>query len=159
MEDAADVDVDHPVPLIDFEGLELGEGHDAGVIDDHIESAEFFDGEIDQVLDVIATGHVHGFASGSLASGLNFLHERLQTVHASGTQYDASPPGRQQACCRLTYPAASASDDHDFVLNIGHDESLVWMCWLLGGAFRQVQIRDSLCASVSRILLRICTIL
>src|SRR3546814_1928227 len=43
VEYATNVDVDHTVPLVNFQRLQFGEWHDPGVVDDHIDLAESLD--------------------------------------------------------------------------------------------------------------------
>ncbi|MNH32823.1 hypothetical protein D3C79_932930 [compost metagenome] len=58
MQHAANVDVNHSVPLIDFERFELRERHDSSVVDENVDAAMQFDSEVNEGLHVIQVGDI-----------------------------------------------------------------------------------------------------
>ncbi len=53
VEHALEVDVDHPVPILDLAALERRVRHQAGIVDDDVDAAVQPNGVIDQALDLI----------------------------------------------------------------------------------------------------------
>ena len=49
---AADVDVDHPVPLVDLERRRAATAASAGIVDDDVDAAELGLGVADESLDI-----------------------------------------------------------------------------------------------------------
>ena len=62
-----DIDVDLPVPLLYLEGLDRFDGHNAGVIEEHIDPAETVDGLLDERFYWCALRHIGGKSDGLAA--------------------------------------------------------------------------------------------
>ena len=58
MKDAFEVDVDHGIPFIDADVTHRRIGHDAGIIEDGIDSSEGIHGRLYQTLDLIKSSHI-----------------------------------------------------------------------------------------------------
>jgi hypothetical protein len=77
VEDGLDVDVDDLLPPVDLEGLERGQRHQPGVVDDDVDAAERADRGVDEGLHLLAGGDVHDLVGGVLAE---VLGDRLEVV-------------------------------------------------------------------------------
>ncbi|MNG30985.1 hypothetical protein D3C84_1167150 [compost metagenome] len=78
MQYATDIHIDHPVPLVHLQRIELGKRHDPGVVDQHIDPAELLQGEVDEGLGVFPAGHIQAPACGAAAGLADFRHQALQ---------------------------------------------------------------------------------
>src|SRR5882757_6476467 len=55
-----DIDVNLPVPLLYLKGLDRCDGHNTGVIEEHIDAAETVDGPLDERFHFCALRHIGG---------------------------------------------------------------------------------------------------
>ncbi len=79
---AANVDVEHLVPFRDFQRGEWRQGHDACVVDDHVDLAEFTLGEVGKCLHVGCIGDVQRAETHRAALRFDVCCQRLQTLGA-----------------------------------------------------------------------------
>ena len=94
---AADVDVDHLLPLGDLGLLERGAEHHAGVRDDEVDAAELGADGVGDALDVVRVGDVGGDREDAF--------EGLEAIGAAGDGGDpralvARAAGRSRRRCR-----------------------------------------------------------
>ncbi len=116
VEHALDVDVDHLLPVFDTQVVKGGNGHDASVIDEHVELPVPLARQLDQSGLIIATSDVSRCVS-CLTSGLHDpVGQRRKPVQPARTEDDSGALfGEQQRCC-LADAAARARDGDDLVL-------------------------------------------
>ena len=111
VEEAFDVEVDHPLPLLDRRLERRAEQHHAGVVDDGVEAAELGDGALDQGLGGGAVGDV-GLDRERLAAGVVDLPgQALQPVDAAGRDGDRGAVGGEAFRGRLADAAGGAGDE------------------------------------------------
>jgi hypothetical protein len=84
MQQAAHVDVDHPVPLVDQQGVQPRQRHHIGVVDVHVDPAVAFGGGVHERDDVLAVGHVETVHIRLAARGLDLLRDLGKAVLATG---------------------------------------------------------------------------
>jgi len=116
---AFDVDVDHALPIVDREIVELADRHDAGIVDEHIESPEAFLCARDQQGDVLASRDVNGYAL-RLAARVDDASAYLdKLIGAACAKDELRAPSREVLRRGLADAAARARDgdylacDHD----------------------------------------------
>jgi hypothetical protein len=117
MQHASNVDVDHPVPLVNPEGREWGERHDAGVVDDHVDLAEFRFGEIGKGPDIVKVRDIESAQAHAAAAPLNPARDALQPVGPTRAEHDARATRREHAGCCLADAARRSSDQNNFVID------------------------------------------
>ena len=71
VEHALDVDVDHPVPVVDLEALERRLRHQPGVVDHHVDAPVRLHGRVDQPLHLVAVGDVRRDGERLAAAAVN----------------------------------------------------------------------------------------
>ena len=108
---ALDVDVDHPVPLVDLQPLEQRLRHEARVVDHDVDASVRLNGPIDQPLHLIAAGDVGLERQRFAAAAGQFGSERRQAIDTSCAEDDARTARRQAACRGFAESAARAGDD------------------------------------------------
>ena len=115
------------MPLVDLEFMQGRERHDAGVVDEDVDRAEFLRGERGERLHIVQAGDVEGAALGSAAGFANLRDDFLEAVGPAGSKEDFRAPASEQACGGLADAAAGAGDEDDFVFDIGfHSKCGLW---------------------------------
>ncbi|EGE58966.1 hypothetical protein RHECNPAF_2530040 [Rhizobium etli CNPAF512] len=120
VEHTLDVDIDHPVPLLDLEGRERRERHDAGIVEDDVEPAEFRSGKTREGLDLGTVGDVKLPQTHRSAPGFDFAGEPLQAFGTPRADHDVGAGRSQHLCRSFADAAAGAGDGNDFSFDIGH---------------------------------------
>ena len=88
VEHALDVDVDHPVPLVDLQRGHERERHDAGIVDDHVDAAEGFARRVGEGGDIGAVGDVETLRQHFAALARDLFGKRLQPIGATGAEHE-----------------------------------------------------------------------
>lgn len=114
VEDTADVDVDHLVPFVDLKFVQGGEGHDAGVVDEDVDAAEFFEGEVGEGLGVFEVGDVQRAVFDEAAGGANFFGELFESVGATRSEKNLMALGGEMAGGGFADAAGGTGDKDDF---------------------------------------------
>ena len=104
-DEAADVDVDHLLPLGDLGLLERGAEHHAGVRDDEVDAAELGADGVGDALDVVRVGDVGGDGEDAF--------EGLEAIGAAGDGGDPRALVREPLRGRGSDAAAGSGDDGD----------------------------------------------
>src|SRR5690606_31393145 len=123
---AADVHVDHPVPFVQLEGVQAGQRHHAGIVDDHVDPAELLAGVVDEGLGALAAGDVQPAEQCRTARLVDLSGECLQTFHPSRTQYDLGALVRQQTRGGFADATAGTGYEDDFAADVRHVASSAW---------------------------------
>ena len=96
-EDAVEVDLDHGVPAVDRDVLDLGPERRAGVVDHDVEAAELRHRAVDDGLDLVFLADVDGHREGaaaevatSLATASQFSSLRLHTATSAPARANSS---------------------------------------------------------------------
>jgi hypothetical protein len=120
VEDAADVHVDHPVPLLDSQRRERRKRHHPGVVDDHVDPAPAFPGgghegpHVGGVGDVqAAERRVAAAAAAAAAVRGDVLDELFQPVRAPRAKEQPVAVGGQAAGGGRPDAAARSGDQYD----------------------------------------------
>jgi hypothetical protein len=121
MQHAADVDVDHTVPLLNLHRRERRQRHDPGIVDHDIDRAEGLGGEVGESLGVGEAGHIDGAEARGAACSGDLGDERLQPLGAAGTDHDMSTAPGEHTGDAFADPARRAGDGDDFPLDAGHE--------------------------------------
>ncbi len=120
IEHALDVDVDHPVPLLDLQRGHQRQRHDAGIVDEDVDAAELGNSGIDEGLHVGAVGDIERSRYHDTTSGTDFLAQSVQTVGSARADDEFRTGETQFAGRGGADAAAGASDQHYLVVHIGH---------------------------------------
>jgi hypothetical protein len=114
VEDAADVDVDHLVPFVDFQRFERRERHQAGVVDDDIDMAVLFDGDGDEGLHVFEAGDIERGELDGAAFAAQLGGDVFEAVGAACADDDVVAAAGEQAGGGFADAAAGTGDEDDF---------------------------------------------
>ena len=116
VEQALEVERDHPVPLLDRGVDDRAEQHHPGVVDHDVESAELLRGALDGRDRLLAIGDV-----GLDREAADLRGQRVEPVLAPRGDGDGRALLGERARRRLADPAARAGDERDRVLQcLGH---------------------------------------
>jgi hypothetical protein len=110
VEQPLEVDLDHPVPLLDRGVDDRAEQHHPGVVDDDVEPAELLHRALDGSLRLLAVRHIR---LDRQAADLG--RERVQPVFAASHGGHRRAMGGEHPGRRLTDAAACARDERDRV--------------------------------------------
>jgi hypothetical protein len=113
VDQALEVEVDHPVPLLGGRVLDRAQQHLAGVVDEDVEPPQLLDGAVDRGNGLLLVGDVGLDRQGGVALAANLCREALQPLEPAGRHRDFGPLFRQRARGRLADPAAGASDQRN----------------------------------------------
>src|SRR6202043_1742239 len=80
IEKSFDIDVNLPIPFIYLKGLDRCDGHNTGVIDEHIDAAKTLDGPLDERFHFRALCHIGGKTDGLAAGSRDFLNHCVDSV-------------------------------------------------------------------------------
>jgi hypothetical protein len=119
--DAANIDVDHRVPVLHLQRRERRQRHDASIVDQHVDAAEARNRVIDERLHVRAAGDVERTTFGGAARGNDFGGECFEPVGAACAEEQFRAGGGKFARRRSADTAARAGDQDDFIGSGGHD--------------------------------------
>ena len=119
--DTADIDVDHPVPLVDLERRQRGERHHAGVVDEDVDGAELRFGEVRKGRHVVEAGDVEGADTDLAAAALDVLRDALEPIGSARPQHHAGAVRRKDPRGPLADAARRPGDEHDLVVQGWHE--------------------------------------
>ena len=145
VEEAFEVEVDHPLPLLDRRVLGRAEQHHPGVVDDGVEAAELGDGALDQRLGLGAVGDVGLDRQRATAGVADLGDQLLQPVDPAGRHRDRRAFAREPLRGRLADAAGGAGDEgHGSVeyCVLGHRTSLDKAPRRAANALPRVETRD-----------------
>jgi len=150
VQQALDVDVDHLVPLVGQARRHRGDGHVAGVVDQHVDPAEGLDGGGDHGVGVGLDGDVGPDGDRLAAGGGDLGDQGLQAVDAAGGQHQAGALGGEVAGGGFAQAAAGPGDDDDLAGNVGGHGKSPWLSGralerprLVTGKMRARPVRDN----------------
>ena len=95
VEEAEQVDVDHPLPLLDVGAHDRAEQHHAGVVDEDVEAAEPRVDLLDEPLGLLPVGDVGLERDRAAALALDPLDQRLEPVGPASADTDRSTGARE----------------------------------------------------------------
>jgi hypothetical protein len=113
VQDASQVDVDHRRPAVDVDIGSRPDLADAGVADEHVETAELLYGGVNQSFDVGALCHVGGDGQSGAARIPNLIGQPAQSILAARAENYCRATIGQQARRRGADTAAGAGDRDD----------------------------------------------
>jgi len=91
MQDAPDIDIDHPIPFIDFQFIQQRKRHQAGIADENIKAPEPILGLFDKGCDIGPAGHIELQRLGLAARADDVGGDHLQPVVAPRTKHTLAP--------------------------------------------------------------------
>jgi len=113
VQDTAQIDVDHLVPLLDAQLRQRGEGPHTCVVDEHVQPAEGVECRLDEAGRVLAPPHIGRYADGAAPACADVGGESPHALTAAGAEDDRRPALRQRERGGPAYAAAGAGDgDH-----------------------------------------------
>jgi hypothetical protein len=118
VEHALDVDVDHPVPLVDLEAFQERLRHQPGVVEHDVDAPVLLHGRVHEALHLAAVGDVGGEGERLPSLGRQVVRERLEAAGAPRAQHDRRALRGEQPCGGLAQPAARARDDDDLPFDV-----------------------------------------
>src|SRR5215813_5204234 len=126
-EHAVDVDLDHGVPAVGADVLDLGTERGARVVDHDVEAPHFLCGALDQTLHGVFLTNVHRLAEGAAPELLDLLHHRIQVLLLAATDHDIGAGLGELHGDGAADAHAASGDDGDLLLERerrrGHDAS------------------------------------
>jgi hypothetical protein len=115
---ALEIDVDAPFPVLDLAPLQGRVRHDAGIVDDHVDSPVCVHGMIDKADDLLVLRHIR--LHDGLVTQRQFIGERLEPIQTPCAQHHVRALCSQPASGRRAVSAAGSGDDNDLVLDPRH---------------------------------------
>ena len=113
VDQALEVEVDHPVPLLGGGVLDRPQQHLAGVVDEDVEAAELVDGALDRGDRLLLVGDVGLDRQRGVTVATDLGGQPLQPFQPPGRDRDFGSVGRQRSRRRLADAAAGAGDQRD----------------------------------------------
>lgn len=114
-----DVDLDHPLPLLDRSLLHRAEQHHSGVVHEYVEVTELLDGLLDAGSGRGLIGHVGLEHQRAAPVGLDTAGEVLEPVLAAGDERHCRAVGRQRERRGLADPGTRAGDQSHSAVQCG----------------------------------------
>ena len=99
IEDTADIDVDHPVPLVDLKRSHRRQRHNASIVHENIHAAELGFAEIHECLHVLAARYIKSAESSLTFLRLNGRHELFEPLAAARPDDNVCAAFGKQPCC------------------------------------------------------------
>lgn len=96
VQNPANIDVDHSVPFVDFQGFQRRERHHTGVVHYHIDTAKPALRQVDDRLHLIYIRNVQLLISDGTSFGFNEGCQNFQSFQASGPNDDIGPPAGEK---------------------------------------------------------------
>jgi len=96
VQQSLDVDIDHCLPVLDAQLLELRDRTDPGIGDQHIKLAMAIGRQTDERSHILSLRHVGAPVNRIPARNLNFASDSFQFVMASGAEHDLCSPSCQK---------------------------------------------------------------
>src|SRR5262252_2907658 len=87
-EHAVDVDLDHGVPAVGADVLDLGTERGARVVDHDVEATHFLYGALDETLHRVFLTNVHHLAEGAAPEPVDLLHHGIQVLLLAAADHD-----------------------------------------------------------------------
>jgi len=116
VQDAAQVDIDHLIPVIDADGIHRRQRHHAGVVDQDVDAPVAFECAGREGVHAPGVGHVQLRVLGLVASLDQFVVQPGEALDPPGAEDDLVPVGCQVACGGLADTAGSAGYQHDLAV-------------------------------------------
>jgi len=120
VEQALQVDRDHPVPVVGGRVEDRPEQHHAGVVDQDVQSPELGHGSLDGGLGLPWVGDVGRDGQRGAAGPLDVVDDGRETVLAARYERDRCALGGELSGGGLADAAAGAGDEDDFVGDVVH---------------------------------------
>ncbi|MNL09442.1 hypothetical protein D3C87_1302020 [compost metagenome] len=111
---AADVHVDHPVPFVQLQRRQRGQGHHASVVHDDVHLPVDALGMLDEGVHVLGRGNVQRAIIRHAPLCPNILNQLFQPVGAARAGQHAVALGGQQPRRGFADAAAGAGNEHHF---------------------------------------------
>src|SRR2546422_7593207 len=105
-------------PFIYFKGLDRCDGHNTGVIEEHIDAAETVDGPLDERFHFCALRHIGGKSDGLAAGGRDLLNHCVDPVRTPRSQYNSCSLLCEKFRGAFPNAAAGSGDYYNFVGDI-----------------------------------------
>ncbi len=113
VDQALEVEVDHPVPLLGGRVLDRAEQHLAGVVDDDVEAAQLVDGAVDRGDRLLLVGDVGLDRQRGVTGAADLGGQPLQPFEPARRHRDFGPLGGQRPRGRLADATAGAGDQRN----------------------------------------------
>jgi len=113
VDQALEVEVDHPVPFLGGRILDRAEQHHAGVVDDDVEPSQLVDGAIDRSDRLLLVGDVGFDRKRGVTLAADLRGKPLKSLKTAGGHGDLRPLLRQRPRRSLTNATARASDQRN----------------------------------------------
>src|SRR4029077_19862623 len=108
-----------PVPFIYLKGPDWCDGHNAGVIEEHIpDAAETVDGPLDERFHFCALRHISGKSDGLAAGGRYLLNHCIDPVRTPRSWYNFCSSFCDKLCRAFPNTAAGSGDYYNFAGDI-----------------------------------------
>src|SRR5436190_10439720 len=118
VEHTLDVDVDHLVPFVHLQSCEPCDGHDAGVIHQHVDLAVSFQSRLDECVDLLSLRDVDRDRQRLTALRSDVLHDGVKPILAACSEYDGCSEFCEVRCGAFPETTARACNHYDFSFNV-----------------------------------------
>ena len=115
-EHAVDVDLDHRVPAVGADVLDLGAEGSAGVVDHDVHATHVLRGALHQALDRVFLADVDGLAEGATPELLDLLHHGVEVLLLAAADHDVGAGPGELDGDGAADPHAASRDDGDLLL-------------------------------------------
>src|SRR5437762_3038118 len=115
-ERAAEVHLDHPIPVLILHPHEQLIVRDAGVVDEDIDTSELLSRRAHEAIAIVTTHHVGDDAERRVSLRFQVLHHPLQSVAVAPRDYHGRAVVGQPRADRGADPAPATGDDRDLAL-------------------------------------------
>ncbi len=112
VEEAEEVELDHSPPFLDRCTHDGAEEHDAGIVDERVQSPELVHGSLDRRPGLGLVGDV-GLEHEDAGSVAETSSQRLEPVATAGSHGHVGPGGDERSCRGLTDSARCAGHECD----------------------------------------------
>src|SRR5262249_45733381 len=110
--------IDHLIPFFDLESRHRRDGHDPGIVYNHVDPAVLFHSSLDQSLDIAALRHIRLETDGAAALRGNVLDEGVDPILPPRPERDFRAARREKARRAFAETAACARYHHYFPFDV-----------------------------------------
>jgi hypothetical protein len=118
VQNSFDIYVNLPIPFVYLTSLDWCDRHNAGIVNDDIDTPKSGDSCSDERFHFSALCNIDGEPDSLSTCGRNLFYDRVDSVLPPRSQYDSGSVSGKKLGGAFSNAAAGSGDDYDLVLNI-----------------------------------------